>query len=391
MSTTPPKRDRLLIALSGLAVLSLLCTLVLLYYAYPLLPFASPQPQTVPTEQTAADLGAKLAALPCDRPLLVIGGGIFPIAEVGGQAGTGWLDGPPGIAYRLEASGAQATYVLSYGGEHALGIEAIDEGDGVLLREADCTQRPLGVVAVRRMDLGSPGGQDSAGVVLFVLEDPALAAQATLPGVREELAQAEATQAATALPTSQVATVTAASGATTSPMPQAGSATQPPPASPTPLATNIAPAAATQTNPPAASPLPTNTPSLSPTQPPAATATLAPTHTPGPTSTFVPIPPNRGDINAEVRFVGKQVSPGTIVVTVSIYNYGDSPFTTYMADALLIPPSQEEILPWTSDPVLPFQLGSRQTQVFHFTFRNPGGSEIVFQIYEVVEFDLDDF
>jgi hypothetical protein len=156
------------------------------------------------------------------------------------------------------------------------------------------------------------------------------------------------------------------------------------PSSPQSEQATAIPFEATATSLPLAQASPTSSGPTSPT-------TTAPAIAPAPTSTFVPPPPGRGEIEAEITFLGKQVAASTITVTISIYNYGSNAYTIYMADANLVSPNQEAILPLIANPSLPYQIGSRGTQSFSFTFPNPGGRGIVFQIFEVVEFDLDDF
>jgi hypothetical protein len=142
-------------------------------------------------------------------------------------------------------------------------------------------------------------------------------------------------------------------------------------------ATNVSPQQATETGAPEGQ--------IQPSAIPPATEASAPT------STSVAPPPGRGEIEAEVGFLGKQVTDSTITVEVSIYNYGANDFSVYMGDVYLIPPNQDPVLPVSADPELPYPMAARSRQTFSFSFPNPGGNGIVFQIFEVVEFDLDDF
>jgi hypothetical protein len=141
---------------------------------------------------------------------------------------------------------------------------------------------------------------------------------------------------------------------------------------------------------PAALPLPP-TPTI-PSQPaststpvPQPTSIAQPTNTPAPT-----IPPPQGTIEAEIGFENKQVSASTITLTISVYNYGPNPFTLYSTDVLLVTPGGSRVALGSSVPALPSQFPSGASQTFSFSFPNPGGSGIVFQIFNV-EFDLDDF
>jgi hypothetical protein len=131
---------------------------------------------------------------------------------------------------------------------------------------------------------------------------------------------------------------------------------------------------------------PTVLPTGAPTGPP-------PTPTPpeeAPTATFLPQPTARGGVEAEIGFWDKQVEAQAITLTISVYNYGGASFTLYAEDVHLLPPGQGPVGLTSSSPALPFSFGLGVTQQFTFTFPNPGGSGIVFQIFNV-EFDLDDF
>ena len=131
---------------------------------------------------------------------------------------------------------------------------------------------------------------------------------------------------------------------------------------------------------------PTPTRPTSPSTPvPQPTATAQPTDIPAPT-----IPPPQGAIEAEIGFEGKQVTASTITLTISVYNYGPNAFTLNSTDVLLLPPGGSPVRLDYSTPALPVQFPSGASQTFSFNFPNPGGSGIVFQIFNV-EFDIDDF
>jgi hypothetical protein len=154
------------------------------------------------------------------------------------------------------------------------------------------------------------------------------------PAVIESPVQSLTTLEATS---TSIATFTPAATLTSTAALQS-SPTNPPPAQASP--TVQAPAQTTATN-----PLPAQA---------TATQVVLPTNTPIP-------PPSQTDIEAEIGFLGKQVTSATITLNISVYNYGVMVFNLYYSDVLIMAPNGSPIYPSVIQPALPYRFDSGAT------------------------------
>jgi hypothetical protein len=267
----------------------------------------------------------------CKESLLFLGERVFRI-ELLKPSADGSVTLPasePGLAYVLDGSQPDYAFVLNDAPENLALLDTLKLDDKVSILWVGCQLEEPKILALNHSDNGQALNfrQSTGGITVFVQEQAAVVA------------------AETAQPAAPIQASTT------------------PPAEVQPSATINVPGQPTST------------------RPPASTAT--------PASTPIP-PPSATDIEAEIGFLGKQVTAATITVNISVYNYGAKAFSITVADAHLQPPGQSPVYPSSVDPALPYLIESGGRRDFTFTFPNPGGSGIVFQLFNV-EYNLDDF
>jgi len=108
-------------------------------------------------------------------------------------------------------------------------------------------------------------------------------------------------------------------------------------------------------------------------------------------STDTPAPGGPG-IESEIELLEISTSQdkSTILVSVSIWNYGASEFTVTANDVWLIPQSAAPLAPAKVKPSLPRKIKPGETKTFDFTFPRPSSATAALKIFSV-EFDLEGF
>lgn len=108
-----------------------------------------------------------------------------------------------------------------------------------------------------------------------------------------------------------------------------------------------------------------------------------------PTSTPAPGGPG---IESEISLLETSTSQdqSTILVSVSILNYGASEFKVSADDVWLVPQNAAPLAPVKAKPSLPRTIKPGETEAFKFTFPWPASAASVLKIFSA-EFDLDDF
>lgn len=108
-------------------------------------------------------------------------------------------------------------------------------------------------------------------------------------------------------------------------------------------------------------------------------------------STFNTPDPNQG-VQAEIGLLETTASPDgtTIQVKVSIYNYGQTPFSLTANDVSLTPQGGAPLAMVSSDPALPKEIAPGKTEEFAFTFPRPTTLVAVLKVF-TVEYDLEGY
>ena len=103
-------------------------------------------------------------------------------------------------------------------------------------------------------------------------------------------------------------------------------------------------------------------------------------------------PPGVRAVDAEISLLDISTSGdgSTITIGVSVLNYGAEPVEIMAGDVSLILDQDNLLAPVRSEPELPREIKSRESQEFNFIFPNPSPNLAVFRIF-TVEFDLADF
>lgn len=108
-------------------------------------------------------------------------------------------------------------------------------------------------------------------------------------------------------------------------------------------------------------------------------------------STDTPAPGGPG-IESEITLLETSTSQNksTILVSVSIWNYGASEFAVTANDVWLIPQNAAPLAPAKAEPSLPRKIKPGVSETFNFTFPRPSPATAVLKIFSV-EFDLEGF
>lgn len=108
-------------------------------------------------------------------------------------------------------------------------------------------------------------------------------------------------------------------------------------------------------------------------------------------STDTPAPGGLG-VESEIALLETSTSQdkSTILVSVSIWNYGTSEFTVSANDVWLIPQGVAPIAPAKAKPSLPRKIKAGETKTFDFTFARPSSATATLKIFSV-EYDLEGF
>jgi hypothetical protein len=327
--------------------------------------------------------------MPCGQPKLAVGELTLQIETISLNPDGRLPDIPKkaGIAYW---TGTQPHYIflLPQVRQNLEAFTDLKAGDTLVITSADCSQGVFAVKAVepREAFLLEQVDPGASGATLVLPMDPAGTVM-VVSGVQVELTQVEGEPART-----PQAPAAAPPGRILLPMvvqeQQGGGEAEAAAGQEGNLESITTPVQPSPTLP--AEVQPSATPPPESTAAPQPTATPTPEDTPVPTETFIPMPTARGGVEAEIGFLEKQVTAGKITLRISVYNYGAGAFTLYKEDVRLLPPGGGAVALTSASPNLPEQVSAGETQAFTFTFPNPGGSGIVFQIFNV-EFNLDDF
>jgi hypothetical protein len=320
----------------------------------------------------------------CDPAQLSIGGMTLRIQELARSA-DGSIPFPAdgqGSAYWIEGTTPHYVIALSPAIENLKLVASVKEGDVARITWTDCSSAAY---AIRAVEVTTSHASDlfdkpGVGLTVFVQAD----ASGTGVALRSDLVQAFAAPVAASAST-EAAVNPVAPGEATEAMPA-------PPGEPTeavmyptppgePIEAVMTPAMPAPPEEVQPSPTTGTRQQTTATRPPASTSIPADTPIP---------PPSAGEVEAEIGFQDKQVTDASITLIISVYNYGDRAFSVSLADVHLLPPNQGPVSPSSVDPALPYQVAAGATRDFTFTFPNPGGSGIVFQLFSV-EFNLDDF
>ena len=102
--------------------------------------------------------------------------------------------------------------------------------------------------------------------------------------------------------------------------------------------------------------------------------------------------PDASEVQAEVELLETTTSAdqATILVGVSIYNYGGSPFEISIEDVSLNPENAQPFTPINSEPALPIEIKPGKSQTIYFKFPRPSASTVFFKIFDV-EFPIEGF
>ena len=142
--------------------------------------------------------------------------------------------------------------------------------------------------------------------------------------------------------------------------------------------------------------LKTPTVKTSPSQTPSKQLDPTPTLTATPVgmhlvSTDTPAPGGPG-IESEITLLETSTSQdkSSIIVSVSILNYGASEFKVSAKDVWLVPENAAPLAPANVDPSLPRSIQPGVTEIFNFTFPRPASATAVLKILNI-EFDLEGY
>ena len=106
-------------------------------------------------------------------------------------------------------------------------------------------------------------------------------------------------------------------------------------------------------------------------------------------STFNTPVSNSSQIQAEIGLLETTASPdgATILVSVSINNWGQSAFTLSVSDVSLTQPDAAPLTMVISEPALPKEIAPGTTETIHFTFSRPSSPTATLKIFDI-EYDL---
>jgi hypothetical protein len=95
--------------------------------------------------------------------------------------------------------------------------------------------------------------------------------------------------------------------------------------------------------------------------------------------------PSQSEISADISLVDTKISSDrtTIIVGVSIQNFGTSPFTISSSDVSLVPENTEPLGTTSAEPPFPQEIKPGATETIYFTFPHPAVPSATLRIFSV--------